>query len=241
MKKLLLLDIENISQTENELIDNLFKYHRVYLVYAKSCIKVNLDGLVGLAPFLMKGKLKILKMSKIGKNAADIGLAFIAGRLSKKKKKYEFHIMSNDHSMGYVAELLNALGNKAIIINNKQLSDSVVKDTVIDVSPVDGKVLHIQAVGSKKKEQISQKVARKMEVGPDDVFEKFCTYLVQGKIPKPSSEVSLLNNLKSMSRNGDYSNHVFKLLKEKGIVRIENKKVMYNDAKMRKCIEWETI
>ena len=64
MKKILLLDIENLPKTEQELLRYLTQYQFVYLVYAKSPVNFTLDGLVKLSPFEMNGKLKVLKMPK---------------------------------------------------------------------------------------------------------------------------------------------------------------------------------
>lgn len=82
MKKILLLDIENIQKTEKEIVKYLSQYQFVYLFYAKSPVNFSLDGVIALSPFITNGKLKILKMPKIGKDAADFGLAFIAGQVS---------------------------------------------------------------------------------------------------------------------------------------------------------------
>ena len=90
MKKILLVDIENIQKTEKELLKYLSQYQYVYLVYAKSPVSFSLDGLVQLSPFVMNGKLKVLKMPKVGKDAADFGLAFIAGQLSTQVSAKEY-------------------------------------------------------------------------------------------------------------------------------------------------------
>ncbi|WP_052026303.1 hypothetical protein [Acinetobacter variabilis] len=90
MKKILLLDIENLPKTETELLQYLAQYQYVYLVYAKTPMGFSLDGVVRLAPAISAGKLKVLKMPKIGKDAADFGLCFIAGQLSTQYKALKF-------------------------------------------------------------------------------------------------------------------------------------------------------
>ena len=123
MKKILLLDIENLQKTEKELLKYLSQYQYVYLVYAKSPVNFSLDGLVQLAPFVMNGKLKVLKMPRVGKDAADFGLAFIAGQLATQvsAKEYSFEVMSNDHSMEYVIDRLKIAKFEAKIIHEKPL------------------------------------------------------------------------------------------------------------------------
>lgn len=123
MKKILLLDIENIQKTEKEIVKYLSQYQFVYLVYAKSPVNFSLDGVIALSPFITNGKLKILKMPKIGKDAADFGLAFIAGQVSIQvsTKEYSFEVFSNDHSMEYVVDLLKLAKFDAKIIQEKPL------------------------------------------------------------------------------------------------------------------------
>ena len=98
MKKILLLDIENVHKTENELLDLLKNYSYVYLVYAKSPISLTLDGIQELASFVVSKRLVLIKMPKSGPDSADFGLAFLAGQLSIQmdKSSTEFDVMSND-------------------------------------------------------------------------------------------------------------------------------------------------
>ncbi|AZN67388.1 hypothetical protein DX910_02785 [Acinetobacter haemolyticus] len=115
MKKVLLLDIENIHKTEKELLQLLKTYACVYLVYAKSPVTLSLDALIKFSPFVMDKKLVVIKMPKIGKDAADFGLAFLAGQLSIQMDKNQtcFDIMSNDGALEYVVDLLGIMGFKA--------------------------------------------------------------------------------------------------------------------------------
>lgn len=115
MKKVLLLDIENIHKTEKELLQLLKTYACVYLVYAKSPVTLSLDALIKFSPFVMDKKLVVIKMPKIGKDAADFGLAFLAGQLSIQMDKNQtcFDIMSNDGALEYVVDLLRIMGFKA--------------------------------------------------------------------------------------------------------------------------------
>lgn len=240
MKKILLLDIENIGQKESDFTQYLNEYHRIYVVYAKACTKISLEGFVYLAPHLVSGKLKILKMSKIGKNAADIGLAFIAGKLSKKKKKYEFHIMSNDHSMEYVVELLNLERNKASLIRTKSPDPiaQVIQNEATQVEPVEKKDVIVSAV---EKESIDLLPTKKVVSSQNEVFDTFCLRIVTRKINKPSKELGLINTLKSMSKNSDHSGQVLRMLKSKNMVQINNKKVIYNDREMKKHVNTLTL
>lgn len=115
MKKVLLLDIENIHKTEKELLKLLKTYACVYLVYAKSPVTLSLDALIKFSPFVMEKKLVVIKMPKIGKDAADFGLAFLAGQLSIQMDKNQtcFDVMSNDGALEYIVDLLKIMGFQA--------------------------------------------------------------------------------------------------------------------------------
>lgn len=123
MHKILLLDIENLHKTEKELLNFLHKYQQVYVIYAKSPVNFSLDGLQQLSSYVSAGQLKIIKMPQVGKNSADFGLAFIAGQLSQKLSpaNSRFELMSNDHSMQYIADLLKMHGFQVQILSEKPL------------------------------------------------------------------------------------------------------------------------
>lgn len=169
MKKILLLDIENLPKTETELLQYLAQYQYVYLVYAKTPMGFSLDGVVRLAPAISAGKLKVLKMSKIGKDAADFGLCFIAGQLSTQYKSSEvcFEIMSNDFSMEYVADLLKIAKFQAKVISAKPL-----------VNP-----------------NIAQQI--KAEIDIQKLIFQYCSNLVRSNFSKPAKVESLINSLKA--------------------------------------------
>ncbi len=121
MKKILLLDIENVHKTENELLDLLKNYSYVYLVYAKSPISLTLDGIQELASFVVSKRLVLIKMPKSGPDSADFGLAFLAGQLSIQmdKSSTEFDVMSNDKKFIYVVDLLKIMGFNATQIKKE--------------------------------------------------------------------------------------------------------------------------
>ena len=115
MKKILLLDIENQPKTENELLSLLKSYALVYLVYAKSPVALSLDGLQNLSDYIAKKRLVLIKMPKTGPDAADFGLAFVAGQLSiqMQTSETEFDVMSNDKKFEYIVDLLKVMGFQA--------------------------------------------------------------------------------------------------------------------------------
>ncbi|MDM1245943.1 hypothetical protein HX005_00795, partial [Acinetobacter sp. R933-2] len=210
MKKILLLDIENLQKTEKDLLRYLSQYHWVYLVYAKSPVNFSLDGLIKLAPFIVNGKLKVLKMPKIGKDSADFGLAFIAGQLSTqvKQKDFCFEVMSNDYSMEYVVDLLKNSQFEAKIIHEKPL-------------------LAYQTV-----QQL------KTEFNIDQMVVQYCQNLAKNNFSKPAKLESLINSLKAnLKVEEEITKVVIEELKKLKILKIENNKIQYHLSAIDKYLK----
>ncbi len=110
-KSLVVWILKILHKSEKELLKYLSEYQFVYLVYAKSPINLSLDGLQMLSDFVSKKKLVLIKMPKIGPDAADFGLAFLAGQLSIQmdKSNVEFDVMSNDKKIEYIVDRSYAL------------------------------------------------------------------------------------------------------------------------------------
>ena len=210
MKKILLLDIENVHKSENELLKYLSHYHFIYLVYAKSPVNFSLDGLVKISPYIVNGKLKVLKMPKIGKDAADFGLTFIAGQLSTqvKAKEYSFEVMSNDHSMEYVVDLLKIAQFEAKIINEKPLvSKQIAKDIKLEI---DVKLLVLN----------------------------YCQNLAKETFSRPAKLDSLINSVKAnLKIENDVAKVVIDELKVVKAIRVNENKISYNNPSIIKAIK----
>ena len=211
VKKILLLDIENIHQTETQLLKLLKTYHAVYLVYAKSPVALSLDALTLLSPFVTQKKLVIIKMPKIGKDAADIGLAFLAGQLSIQMNKNEtvFDVMSNDGILDYVVSLLDVMGFKASQIKHPvvQKSDKnpSVKITLPEPEEFDQKP-HLQKI------------------------KHYCDYLKKCSNNKPSKISALLNSVQSVlkSEKITQSDDFINLLKKWNILKQNGESIVYS-------------
>lgn len=207
MKKILLLDIENLPKTETELLQYLAQYQYVYLVYAKTPMGFSLDGVVRLAPAISAGKLKVLKMPKIGKDAADFGLCFIAGQLSTQYKSSEvcFEIMSNDFSMEYVADLLKIAKFQAKVISAKPL-----------VNP-----------------NIAQQI--KAEIDIQKLIFQYCSNLVRSNFSKPAKVETLINSLKAnLKVEEKYAQLLVDELIRIKIIKNQSGKLQYQTAAIEK-------
>lgn len=209
MKKILLLDIENSHKTENELFQLLTSYAFVYLVYAKSPMTLSLDGLKNLADFISKKKLVLIKMPKTGPDAADFGLAFLAGQLSIQMGKIdtEFDVMSNDKKFEYIVDLLKIMGFKAQQVKRKNVSNNENKLDVINSD------------------------LQKPE------YKHLLTALQLLLKNQPKQFNSLNNALKSWMKNSDVNiNKIIELLKKHQFIQIENQNISYELARMKQVL-----
>ena len=206
MKKILLLDIENLQKTEKDLLKYLAGYQAVYLVYAKSPVSFSLDALVKLSPFISKGKLKVLKMPKVAQDAADFGLAFIVGQLSiQVKKDVAFDIMSNDHAMQYIVDLLKMAKFNAQIIQQKLEPTSQLKRAKVE----------------------SKKLV--LSWHDEQQIQHYCRYLLKIKNNKPSKIRRLRNSIQvalKLEEEHDVDK-VLRLLADLNIIQTDHKPLIF--------------
>ncbi|MFM2331194.1 MAG: hypothetical protein RIQ74_14 [Pseudomonadota bacterium] len=214
MKKVLLLDIENIHKTEKELLQLLKTYACVYLVYAKSPVTLSLDALIKFSHFVVEKKLVVIKMPKIGKDAADFGLAFLAGQLSIQmdKKNTCFDVMSNDGALEYIVDLLKIMGFQAtqirtVIEQSREMLKPVAFEEATTAIP-----------------DIEQFTQRPHLV----IFKKFCEYLAKIPTNKPT-KIESLKNMIRVKTQVEYvdENLIFSLLMNYKIIQKNDLKVIY--------------
>lgn len=175
----LLIDLDNCPKQIDELPQVLTGFARAIACYGSAEPKVHLSLLTLLAPALHEEKLKIIKMEKRGKNAADFGLAFWAGRLTAEMPaETEFLILSQDTDLDHVVNLLRGLGRK--------------------VERIDGKTAQLEIREKPVAAKSRQTVAKKSSA--DFVAEYGAKYLQTGK-PRPTKKNTLLNSIKSAFKN----------------------------------------
>ncbi len=109
-----LIDLENCPNQIEKLQDYLEKYSRVVICYAQTGVKIPLDLLVLLSKAFSSRRLRVIKMESVGKNAADFGISFFAGALSKQLPKHtHFVIVSSDTDLDHVISLIKRQGRSA--------------------------------------------------------------------------------------------------------------------------------
>jgi hypothetical protein len=207
--QVLLIDLENCPSQLNELLDNLANYSQVVICYAQSGTKVPIDWILPLTKVLGNDNLKIIKMPSVGKNAADFGIAFLAGVLMEKSsKKTHFDIVSNDTDLDFVIDLLK-LHNRSATRIGKAVKEKIEKMPVIQES----KRVEIPALTTITPLQI------------------YCSHLA--KYPnKPAKKTTLLNSIKSKFQEKVIPEELLAELLKQNVITINNEKVGYNQQKI---------
>ena len=212
MKKILLLDIENLHKTENEILQLLKTYAFVYLVYAKSPIVISLDGLQRLSEFITNKRLVLIKMPKAGPDAADFGLAFLAGQLSIQMDQVDidFDVMSNDKKFEYIVDLLKIMGFQARQLKKELMPIKNIKSSLESIDP------------------------NKNEFKP-------LILAIQLLIKNQPKQFNSLNNALKSWLKGKAINikHLIEQLKEYQFIKIKDQNVSYELARMKEALKFQ--
>ncbi len=170
----LLIDLDNCPRQFRNLPHTIEQFTRVVACYGKQEPKIPLNLVTFLAKAISNGKLEIVGMQKKGKNAADFGLTFWAGRLmAELPPETEFIILSEDTDLNHVINLLHTAGRKATRINGKS------KNITLDDS--------------------QDKLNLKEEIDPPilDVVAEYYYQILQPGKSRPRTKKTLHNNITS--------------------------------------------
>ncbi len=112
--RVLLIDLENCPAEMGQLPETLSEFSRIIVCFAGVEPKVPLGLVIVLASAIHEGRLEFVGMDKGGKNAADFGLAFWAGRLvSEMPEGTTFTVLSADADLDHVVNMLRKAGRQA--------------------------------------------------------------------------------------------------------------------------------
>lgn len=203
----LLIDLDNCPKQIEMLPQTFDGFSRIVACYGGVEPKVHLSLVPLLAAAINTGKLEIVGMEKRGKNAADFGIAFWAGRLMAEMPvpETEFLILSQDSDLDHVVNMLRSAKRKVRRINGKT------KKVKIANSPAAS-----QGVLSETDDIRSNDV---------NVIEEYSLQVLHSGKPRPAKKTTLINSVKSYFKNRKEIDpeKVLQNLMERGIIAINEK------------------
>lgn len=208
VNKVLLIDLENCPTQIEHLQEDLERFAKVVICYARTGAKIPLDWLLPLSSTISSDKLKIFKMASPGKNSADFGICFFAGILMEQlQKETHFTIVSNDTDLDHVVNLLRSQGRSAERLGMKK------EDKMSDIS------------SPKSVDNLTTSVSP---------IKTYCMHLVTYSKNRPARKDTLLNSIKNKFKSEpEEAARVFQSLTAQGAIAIADKKVSYNDKKIK--------
>lgn len=118
--KVLLLDLDNCPKFLTGLKE-LEEFERIVACHGPVEPKLPLSTVLRLATPIHVGQVEFVKMVKGGQDAADFGLAFMAGKLAAElPEDAEFYLVSGDKALDHVVYLLQEHGRTARRIDESQ-------------------------------------------------------------------------------------------------------------------------
>lgn len=195
----LLIDLDNCPRQMERLPETLAEYARVIVCYGGTEPKVPLGMVPLLATAIHQERLAIIGMQKKGKNAADFGLAFWAGRLAAEMPpETEFLILSQDTDLDHVVHMLQGANRR--------------------VERHDGKVHRVKRSATDTPEQ---------PVAMDgDVITEYCTVYLQPVRSRPGRQSTLVNSIRAFCKNHKKNitpEEILHGLVDRGVVVIDEK------------------
>jgi len=200
----LLIDLDNCPNQIEQWVQNLEKYTKIIICHGSQPPKISLNLARLLAESIYSKRLEVVEMRKRGKNAADFGLCFYAGRLSAQLsiEQTEYLIVSNDTDLDHAVNLLIDQGCKAKRVGHKPLSKSAILDLTITDDLPQRITLIAKAYRSHKDTHLKN---------------------------RPTKKVTLLNDIRTFCRN-KFPNHeqeIFDFLEQQAYFKVEGGKIIY--------------
>jgi hypothetical protein len=210
----LLIDLDNCPKQIDLLHQALAGITRAVACYGSVEPKVQVGLVPLLAAAINEGKLDIVKMEKRGRNAADFGLAFWAGRLAAElPPETEFLILSQDGDLDHVVSLLRSAGRK--------------------VERLDGKTSKIEIAPKPASAKSHQPATTTIKRSLDDFVRDYCRQHLKTGKARPAKKTTLMNSIKSCFKKHKDANpeKIVQALLERGIIAIDGKgRVTYPEA-----------
>ncbi|TWU10669.1 PIN domain-containing protein [Allorhodopirellula heiligendammensis] len=120
----LLIDLDNCPHEILDLAETSQRYDLIIAAHGSREPRVPLGVAAVLGQLVAQGRVEIWAMPP-GKNAADFGITFVAGRLSSEMPRHTiFKIASKDRDLDHAVSLLRRSGFQADRIDSSQLPES---------------------------------------------------------------------------------------------------------------------
>jgi len=210
----LLIDLDNCPKQIDLLHQTLVGITRAVACYGSVEPKVQVGLIPVLAAAINEGKLEIIKMEKKGRNAADFGLAFWAGKLTAEMPpETEFLILSQDGDLDHVVNLLRQAGRKVERLDGKSAKIEITE------RPISAAGRHTTTA------------ERKWSL--DELVQDYCRQQLQTVKTRPAKKTTLLNSIKATfkKRKEARPEEIMQALLERDIVAIDKKgRVTYLEA-----------
>ncbi|MEN9848373.1 MAG: hypothetical protein RL368_1113 [Pseudomonadota bacterium] len=205
IKKVVLIDIDNCPNELANILKNMKLYTRIIICYGGQIPKIPLNLIYSFAEAINDKKLDVIGMTKKGKNAADFGLCFLAGRLSLEMPTAEFLIVSNDTDLDHAVNMLTHFGHKAQRIGTKQES-------------TDESGLVVATTAILNNSDSTALVATSLP----QIVAEYVQKTLSNSHARPSKSSTLLNSIKAFCRTKypDKETQVFNYMKINGLIKV---------------------
>ena len=171
--RVLLVDLDNCPKQMEHLHHSIEQFTRVIACYGGTEPKVPLNIVTFLAQAINSGRLEIVGMEKNGKNAADFGLTFWAGRLmAELPPETDFTILSQDKDLDHAVNLLRSANRTANRFDGKTHYPHLFTDSTGEA----GELV--------------------MDASLETDVEEYFSCRLHSGISRPRSKKTLLNNIK---------------------------------------------
>ncbi len=204
----LLIDLDNCPSQLAQLAQAVAYFTRVVVCYGGFEPKIHLSQITQLAPALVEGRLSIESMDRKGKNAADFGLTFWAGRLlAEMPPETEFLVLSRDTDLDYLLDMLRRAGRKADRFDGNTYPEFGADTPAQETTQVNDPLL-------------------------GNAVEDYCTAHIIGRRTRPARRLTLLNSIRSYFKGNAHveGDAVLQELIQRGVLSLgKGGQVIYRD------------
>ncbi len=215
-QRILLIDLENCPNQLRYLPEDVENFSKVIICYAKTTARIPLDWLIPLSKSIQANRLSVVKMKQTGKNSADFGLFFLAGKIVMEvPHNSHFIIISNDSDLEHLVDLLKEQGCTA--------------ERMGVIQPEE------ESPGS---ENATRGESQSAGNATDEAVKAYCQHLITCNKSRPASRKTLMSSLASkFSTQPEMAKKVFDVLQAKRLITVDDMdRIVYNITTIEKAL-----